>query len=711
VATDRGDWLARHVVIATGYSDVPHIPAAAAALSPRIRQVVPTRYRQPAELPDGGVLVVGASATGVQLADEIHASGRPVTLAVGRHLRLPRTYRGRDILWWLDAMGVFAESAGSVPDLRASRGQPSLQLVGRAGCRRIDIAALRRRGVRLLGRLVAADDRRTWFDDDVIASAAASDLKLAQVRQRIDRYIAASGLEGVAGEPEPFEPTWPSVVDIVPAAVDLEASGIRTVVWATGFRRSYPWLRVPVLDRDGEIRHHGGVTVVPGLYVLGMHFQRRRSSAFIDGVGADAEWLAGRIAGSDLDASKESRPGPAPVGAPYPEHRDLAPRQRYDAVVVGGRCAGGATAMLLARAGLDVLLVEQGARGADTLSTLAIMRGGVMQLSRWGLLESVRAAGTPPIRTTTFHYGEDRLEVPIASRDGVDALYAPRRTVLDTLLADAAAAAGADVRYRTRLVHVHRDDAGRVRGVTISTRGQDIRIDTPLVIGADGVHSTVARQVGAEAYFAGTHASAVIYGFARGLDVEGYHWHYAPGASAGVIPTSDGQTLVFASAPRDRFMRELRADLVSGFQAVIAEAAPALGVALRIAPPAAPLRGFAGIRGYFRTAAGPGWALVGDAGYFKDPLTAHGITDALRDAELLSRAVLAGTDQALGAYQATRDELSRPLFQVTDRIASFEWDLVEARALHKALSKAMAREVQHLDALHRAPRAPQLKTA
>jgi putative flavoprotein involved in K+ transport len=726
VLTDRGDWIARQVVIATGYSDVPDVPAAASALSPGILQVVPTAYRRPSELPEGGVLVVGASATGVQLADEIHASGRPVTLAVGRHLRLPRTYRGRDILWWLDVMGVFAESAGSVADLRASRAQPSLQLVGRAGCRSLDIAGLRRRGVRLLGRLVAADGRRARFDDDIIASAVASDLKLAQVRQRIDRFIAASGLESIAGEPGPFEPTWPAVIDATPEVLDLEAAGIRSVVWATGFRRRYPWLRVPVLDRDGDICHQGGVTDVPGLYVLGMHFQRRRNSAFIDGVGADAEWLADQIAGSDLDRSEKSRSDPARSAAPagfagtfYPENRDLTPRLRYDAVVVGGRCAGAATAMLLAREGLDVLLVEQGARGADTLSTLALMRGGVMQLARWGLLESIRAAGTPPIRRTTFHYGGDPLEVRIAARDGVDALYAPRRTLLDALLADAAAAAGADVRYRTRLVHVHRDSGGRVRGVTISTRGADVRIDTPLVIGADGVHSTVARQVGAEAYLTGAHASAVIYAFVRGLDVQGYHWHYAPGASAGVIPTNDGDTLVFASSPRDRFMRELRSDVAAGFHRVIAEAAPALAEALRIAQPAAPFRGFAGLRGYFRTAAGPGWALVGDAGYFKDPLTAHGITDALRDAELVSRAVLGGTDQALAAFQATRDELSLPLFQVTDRIASFDWDLAEVQALHKSLSENMAREVKYLDALHRASRGtpgedtrePSLRTA
>jgi putative flavoprotein involved in K+ transport len=290
VRTRRGDWLARNVVIATGYSDVPWVPPAARRLSPRIVQVVPSAYRAPGQLPDGGVLVVGASATGIQLAEEIHASGRPVTLAVGGHLRMPRTYRGRDILWWLDAMGVLGDAVDRVFDIRASRAQPSLQLVGRLDLRRLDVAALGDRGVRLLGRLLDADGEMAAFDDDIIATTVASDLKLAQLLGRVDDFIARTGLP--AGDPEPFEPTWPAAFDIVPARLHLAAAGIQSVVWATGFRRQYPWLTAPVLDGAGEIRHREGFTSVPGLYVLGMHFQRRRNSAFIDGVGDDARVLA-----------------------------------------------------------------------------------------------------------------------------------------------------------------------------------------------------------------------------------------------------------------------------------------------------------------------------------------------------------------------------------------------------------------------------------
>ena len=175
VRTNRGVWLAHNVVIATGYSDQPFVPPLAPQLSTRIVQVVPTEYRNPQQLPPGGVLVVGASATGVQLADEIHAAGRPVTLAVGRHLRLPRTYRGRDILWWFDAMGVFDETVDDVFDVRASRSQPSLQLAGRSDGRLLDVMSLEQRGVRVLGRLVGADHERVFFDDDLIATTAASD--------------------------------------------------------------------------------------------------------------------------------------------------------------------------------------------------------------------------------------------------------------------------------------------------------------------------------------------------------------------------------------------------------------------------------------------------------------------------------------------------------------------------------------------------------
>jgi putative flavoprotein involved in K+ transport len=296
VETTRGVWLARNVIVATGYSDVPSVPPLARNLSRRLVQIVPTQYRNADQLPAGGVLVVGASATGVQLADEIHASGRPVTLAVGRHLRLPRTYRGRDILWWLDAMGVFDETADDVFDHRTSSNQPSLQLVGRSDVRSLDVTTLHQRGIRLLGRVVAADRERVSFADDLIATTVASDVKLAELLRRVDAFIAGAALTRAAGPPEPIEPTWTSALGILETTIDLSAVGINSVIWATGFRRAYPWLKVPVFDPHGEILQRSGITPVPGLFVLGIHFQRRRKSAFIDGVGDDAAFLADRIA-------------------------------------------------------------------------------------------------------------------------------------------------------------------------------------------------------------------------------------------------------------------------------------------------------------------------------------------------------------------------------------------------------------------------------
>jgi menaquinone-9 beta-reductase len=370
-------------------------------------------------------------------------------------------------------------------------------------------------------------------------------------------------------------------------------------------------------------------------------------------------------------------------------------RSSYDAVIVGARCAGAATAILLARAGLDVLVVEQAARGTDTLSTLALMRAGVLPLSRWGLLDAIKAAGTPRIETTTFHYGNHAVEIRIKPRDGVDALYAPRRTLLDLLLADTARASGADVAYRVRLKELQRDAHGRVKGAVVESGPLARPIAAAIVIGADGVNSTVAKQVAAVPYRVGPHMSSVIYTRARGLQVEGYHWHYTPGASVGMIPTNDGETLVFAAATHQRFMRELRFDLPAGFHQILRETAPSVALAMRTAAGAS-YHGFAGHPGMLRPAWGPGWALVGDAGYFKDPITAHGITDALRDAELLARAVLSGTDAGLAEYQTIRDDLSLPLFTITDEIASFVWDIPHLQALHKSLSDEMAREVSYV---------------
>jgi putative flavoprotein involved in K+ transport len=294
VVTSRGAWRARAVVIATGHCDTPLVPACAAMAPPYLRQVLPTRYRRPSDLPEGGVLVVGASATGIQLADEIHASGRPVTLAVGQHTRLPRRYRGRDILWWLDAMGVLDQRLDQVADAEASARQPSLQLVGR-GARTLDLRVLQREGVEVAGRLLGFSGDRAVFDDDLIATTAAADLKLAALRLRIDAFVERRGLDRDVDAAEPFAPTWPIGL-AGPESIDLRAAGIASVVWATGYTRRYPWLHLPVLDARGQVRHREGVSPCPGLYVLGLNFQRRRKSAFLDGVGEDAEFIGDHIA-------------------------------------------------------------------------------------------------------------------------------------------------------------------------------------------------------------------------------------------------------------------------------------------------------------------------------------------------------------------------------------------------------------------------------
>jgi len=294
VQTNRGVWATRAVVIATGYSESPLVPALSRGLSPSILQLVPAAYRNPVQLPDGGVLIVGSSSTGVQLADEIQRSGRQVTLAVGRHTRLPRRYRGRDILWWFDQLGLFSEDISHVRDQKASRSQPSLQLVGRPDHAALDLRVLRDRGVHLVGRIRAIDGVHVDVADDLVAKTAAADIKMAETLGRIDRFIDRNGLDA---EPrETFEPTWPLAAR-TPGEVDLRSAGINTVIWATGYRRDYSWLRVPVLDARCEIVHDGGVTPMRGLYVLGMRFQRRRHSNFIDGVGADARELADHIAG------------------------------------------------------------------------------------------------------------------------------------------------------------------------------------------------------------------------------------------------------------------------------------------------------------------------------------------------------------------------------------------------------------------------------
>lgn len=293
VSTDRAIWRAAAVVIATGQSDRPSVPPFAAALSRDLVQVVPAGYRRSSQLPPGGVLVVGASATGIQLAGEIHASGRPVVLAAGRHLRMPRRYRGRDIMWWLDAAGILDETAAEVRDPEAARRQPSMQLVGRPDHRSVDLAVLHAAGVRVVGRAVGVDGGRVLLGNDLAASVAAAEARLQRLLGRIDAYARGAGLAAQVRAPDPIPPVR---LPAAPASLALRAEGIRTVLWATGYRRSYPWLKLPVLDERGEIRHLGGITSEPGLYVLGLQFLRRRNSSFLDGVGADARDLTDHLA-------------------------------------------------------------------------------------------------------------------------------------------------------------------------------------------------------------------------------------------------------------------------------------------------------------------------------------------------------------------------------------------------------------------------------
>ncbi|MGD9671764.1 MAG: NAD(P)/FAD-dependent oxidoreductase [Hyphomicrobiaceae bacterium] len=379
-------------------------------------------------------------------------------------------------------------------------------------------------------------------------------------------------------------------------------------------------------------------------------------------------------------------------------------RPRYDVVVVGARCAGAATAMLLARAGLDVLLVDRQAYGTDTMSTHALMRAGVLQLSRWGLFPAVMAEATPAIRTTTFHYGDEEIRLRIKPEHGVEYLCAPRRAVLDRILVDAARAAGAEVRHGVLLADLERGAGARITGVRLRNgKGNPVVVECDIVIGADGRQSTVAKLVQARTLLQASSTSSYVYGYFEGLEQDGSHWHFVENAAAGVIPTNHGQHCVFASVPGSAFRTTFRGNVERAFADVLEANSRTLRQNVARARLVGRLRGFAGVPGHMRQSYGSGWALVGDAGYFKDPITAHGITDALRDAELLASAVIDGRPEALGGYQAERDALSCTLFQITDSIASFRWSLEEVKVLHAELSAAMKAEANHLVGLSLVP--------
>ncbi|HEU0239678.1 MAG TPA: NAD(P)/FAD-dependent oxidoreductase [Micromonosporaceae bacterium] len=364
----------------------------------------------------------------------------------------------------------------------------------------------------------------------------------------------------------------------------------------------------------------------------------------------------------------------------------------YDVIVVGARVAGAATAMLLARQGHRVLLLDRDRYGTDTLSTHALMRGAVFLLSRWGVLDHVIEAGTPPVRQTRFDYGTDSVTVRIKPTHSVDALYAPRRTVLDRVLVDAAEAAGAEIRYGISVTGLLCDRSGRVVGVHGRDRaGEPFVARGRLTVGADGIRSVVAREAGAATLRVGTGSSAVIYGYWSELRADGYEWFYRPGHSAGMIPTNGGQVCVFAGVPADRLTR---GDLRGTYQRLLVLATDGADGRLTQTRPPRRLHTWIGRAGFVRQAHGTGWALVGDAGSFLDPLSTHGITDALRDAETLARCVArTATLDDLEEFAATRDRVIDATFDVVDRIAGYGWDLRQLQGHLLELSAAMSMEL------------------
>jgi putative flavoprotein involved in K+ transport len=297
VATDRGTWLAEHVVIATGPHGLPRVPAGLA----RDSVLASSDYRNPQQLPDGGVLVVGASSSGVQIADELNRAGRNVVLAVGRHTRMPRRYRGVDIYWWLETTGRLARTVDDMPDPATARSEPSLQLVGSAALERsapdLDLALLQARGVRLAGRLTQVSGRTAQFADDLGDNVAAAEHTMRRFLARVDAFVEHSRLTS-----EVWPGTWPRPVQVdpPPRRLDLRAEGIGSVVVAAGFRPHHPWLDVPVTELDGSIRQHRGRTAVPGLHTVGQRFQHRRDSALIDGARHDARDVVADIVGGEV---------------------------------------------------------------------------------------------------------------------------------------------------------------------------------------------------------------------------------------------------------------------------------------------------------------------------------------------------------------------------------------------------------------------------
>ena len=293
VTTDQGAWDCRAVVLASGACNIATVPAFATAVPSTVATLTALAYRHPSQLEEGGVLIVGASASGVQIADEVQRSGRPVTLSVGEHVRAPRVYRGRDIQWWMDVVGIFDERYDAMENLARVRRLPSIQLVGSATRRSLDLNTLTDMGVQLVGRFAGIRDSTAQFSGSLPNMCTLADLKMNRLLERIDTWASAHGYESIVGPPSRFKPTR---VEAPPLSINLLEGSIRTIIWATGYRPDYSWLEVPVFDAQGRVRHDGGVVASPGMYIIGLPVLRCRRSTFIDGAANDARYLSAHLA-------------------------------------------------------------------------------------------------------------------------------------------------------------------------------------------------------------------------------------------------------------------------------------------------------------------------------------------------------------------------------------------------------------------------------
>lgn len=375
----------------------------------------------------------------------------------------------------------------------------------------------------------------------------------------------------------------------------------------------------------------------------------------------------------------------------------------YDVVVVGARVAGASTAMLLARQGHRVLMVDRAGMPSDVVSTHAVLRTGILQLKRWGVLDRVVEAGTPPIREVTLGFGEERIHFGVRAECDVDTFYAPRRHLLDSILVEAAQDAGADFAGRTRMVDLIRGPHGEVQGIVTKRNGSEVTSTARMVIGADGVRSRTAELVRAPTYRSHPATNAVTYAYFEGVPEPGFWFQFTPGVNAGIVPTNDGLSCVFAGRPSER-MTDFHEGSDEEFGRLLRQAGEDLYQTVAAGSRVGSYRGMT-LPGFIRRPWGPGWALVGDAGYTKDPISAHGISDALRDAELCARAVdraLKHPDEtaaAMTGYQSLRDRLSQRMFTESEVLARYQWGAEEASTRMRVISDAVREECAVLEAL------------